>query len=724
MGFFPAQQERRISALNAGAAAVMLLCVLTHCANAEAPNDGVHYLRFDNPANINGGFEEQEGTEGPAGWELTGAAAFQWALSGKARTGNAAMQLPLRGPLEQTSGAHLFSAPFSAQPGDALKFNAWFRCEGDPAAVPTIRMEALTDEGWRAIAPWPQLKTPPSADWFPLGMSVVMPLNAQRARIAISLFNSEPSAATWYLDDAQCQVISLRRYVDKHRTDERLKDLLLLGTDTLRQSPLGCYGATNSHTPNMDQIAREGIVYRHTLATSMWTRPSFASIFTSLYPSQHTAELHNSALPESVLTMAELFKAKGYFTVGFALTPFDGFLGPGAGFAQGFDVFFHSDDVETVSRLTREYLDANAEAFSAIEGGGLFLFRHIWDPHAPYRNHYPDMIVNQGLLRADKTIDVRHALQGYVLWEKLYPQRPGIANTLDIEYAKNLYYSEAWHTDRLIGELFTRLRFYGLYENMNIVLCSDHGESFNEPQGVWNHGHPYNTCAEVPLIVRVPGRIAPGSRNDTDLVTNLDIMPTLLTVAGIAAPPGLEGRCLLSADLNASKYWGIAEDRKCGSLIIRDARHKLIVIPASLPVSEEEDPYQLWLNLQPGFAQRAATNTQLASDRVWVFAAPDSPSRFELYDLEADPQENNNLAGEAPEKVHALLMPLLAHCLRTGITSLDELRQENKLALSGEDIAALESSLRDEAQAGIHQPEFLDMDPDTIETLKALGYLQ
>lgn len=690
---------------------------------AETMQEQIPYLVFDAPANENGGFEYLDTTGGPTGWNVAGVGDFRW-RRGKTltRSGNGAMYATLEAPLDEAKEAHLLSAPFDAQPGDAVKYNAWFRCEGEAAATPEVRIEAFIDDKWTPLHPAPALTAPPSVDWFPLGQTVIMPRNARQARLAISVRNVSPSKAVWHVDDAYCEVISLNEYVRGNTDTPRLKDILLLGTDTLRQSPLGCYGAANSHTPNMDLIARDGLLFRHVLATSMWTRPSFASIFTSLYPSQHTAELHNSVLPESVTTLTELLKEKGYFTVGFAMTRFDGFLGPGAGFAQGFDVLFHGDTPDLVNRLVMEYLDANGPALSAIKGGGLFLFWHIWDPHAPYHNHYPEMIINSGLLRTDPSIDISRVLPGGVLWEKLYPQRPGIANALDIEYARQLYYSEAWHIDRLIGDLFTRLRFHGLYENLNIVLCSDHGESFNEPRGVWNHGNPYNTCAEVPLIMRLPGLTAPGSRNESDLITNLDIMPTLLTVAGIEIPPGLEGRCLVSTDLSKETPWGIAEDRKCGSLIIRDQRYKLIAIPASLPVSEKEDPYQLWRAMQPGVADHALTDAQLATDRKWVLAASDSPTCFELYDLKADPGENHNVAAEYPEKLRALLIPLLAHCVRTGIVSPDELRQARKLELCEDEIQLLEAVAGRGQEQDTHRPEFLDMDPNTVEELKALGY--
>jgi len=73
--------------------------------------------------------------------------------------------------------------------------------------------------------------------------------------------------------------------------------------------PLGCYGSTPVYTPNLDLLAHEGVMFGHAVTCSPWTRPSFASIFTSLYPSQHTAELHSSVLPDTVTTLPARYRA-------------------------------------------------------------------------------------------------------------------------------------------------------------------------------------------------------------------------------------------------------------------------------------------------------------------------------------------------------------------------------------------------------------------------------
>ena len=707
----------------------LVLLISAGCGASQTPAPSDHlpitrpYLIFDAPVNANGGFEQMDGGQAVLGWEMRGLGKSQWERTQTTvYSGQSALSITLPPSGQTEEKAVLHSAAFGVQPGDAVKFNVWFRNEAAAYATPDVCVEVLIDGVWEPQRPAPQRWTVPVNEWFPLGKTVLAPSGGTAARLSLAVGSVAEAAVTWYVDDAFCEVISLKRYVEENADSERLKDILLIGADTLRQSPLGCYGGTTFTTPNIDMLAGEGVVYRHVLATSMWTRPSFASIFTSLYPSQHTAELHHSVLPDSVTTLAELLNKAGYFTVGFAKTRFDGFVGPGAGFAKGFDLFFHADDVQMIPELITRFLDANNDALSSLSGGGVFIFYHIFDPHAPYKNHFPELIVNKGLVQTYKEFDLRQELHGFVLWEKIYPQMPGIANEHDVEYARNLYYSEAWYTDKLVGDVLTRLRFMGLYDAMNIVLCADHGESFNEKEGVWNHGNPYNTCAEVPLIIRAPGWVRDGYREEEHLVTNLDIMPTLLTIAGAEIPGILEGDCLVSGEAWNKDRWGIAEDRKCGSLILRNTRYKLVVIPASLPVGESlQERYEAWQSTQPGIIDHAVTELELETVRDWSFTLPDSPARFELYDLEKDPYEQVDIAEMEPDIFHKMRIALFVHCLRAGITTMDDLKQASSLNLSEADISYLEVAEMD--KGNVHVPEFRDLDLDTIERLRAEGYL-
>jgi len=677
----------------------------------------IPYLDYVSPDNANGGFEAA-GRDSPVGWTVTGGPDLRWRQDGdSSHSGSQSMLLDVGG-VKPDGVTRLVSLPFAAGPGDVVKFSAWVFGDGaGTAKPPDVYAEALAGNQWAPMAPRPFFMRAPMGVWFPLASSVVVPRGVTQVRLVASADGSIAAGGTvWRLDDSYCNVVSLRAYVQSHRGSARLPDVLLLGADTLRQSPLGCYGSTTVYTPNLDLLAHEGVLFGHAVASSSWTRPSFASIFTSLYPSQHTAELHSSVLPDTVTTLVELLRAKGYFTAAFTKTRFDGFVGPGSGFGQGFDLYFHADDEAVVSEAFDAFLQANADALSSLQGGGLFIFRHYYEPHATYKNRWPDIIINKGLLGT-------RDLEGATLFSSLYPQKPGVANAEDVEYARRIYESQANEVDTLVGETLARLRSCGLYDRLNIILCSDHGESFNERPGTWNHANPYNTCTEVPLILRLPGLVKPGIRVDDVVVSNLDIMPTILEMAGIEPPARIEGKSLLRPEEIPGDRLVASEDRKSGSISIRSRRYKLVAVPASLPrVTGREDPYEYWKSIQPGVIERPLTVDLLDGPRDWVLLGRQSPTRFELYDLEADPLEKREVAKEKPGELRALLIELLAHCARTRIFSLEQLKREQQFNLTEEEVARVEAAAKGVSAAPEHVPSAVELMPDTVESLKNLGY--
>ena len=679
------------------------------------------YLQYDAPANPNGSFEESRLTGGIPGWEIESASGLRWRQSGGAALdGNYAMLLegPATASEDTDTTTRLLSEPLAAQPGDLVQFSAWIITDTPADAVPMIYVEAETPGGWERLTPYPHRNEAPAGQWLPLSKTVVVPGEVAQVRMV-----AEADAATvargnrWFVDAFHSKVVSFRDYVAQHREQPRLEDILLYGMDTLRQSPLGSYGSETVHTPNMDLVAHEGITFRHVIANSPWTRPSFASIFTSLYPSQHTAELHNSILPDSVTTLAELLQANGYFTVAFVKTPFDGFIGPGAGCAQGFDAYFYTPGEESlISDGFDDFLVHNADALAALEGGGIFIFRHYWDFHDTYINHYPEMIHNDGLL-GDAVLD------SHTLWSKLYPMQESVVDDRDVDYAVAVYEAQAKYVDDIVGRTFQRLKHVGLFENLNIVIASDHGESFNEKEGVWYHGNPYITSTEVPLILRFPGRIAPGQFDNNILASNLDIMPTLLALADIPIPEDLEGRNLLDMAAIPGDRICVSEDRKMGSITLRDTRYKLVAIPASLPSVTHEDPYEYWLSLQPGTIREHMEIAALEFNRDWILDMPESPTRYELYDLENDPFQHHDIAESHPEVFNRLIFALLQHCLRTGIVDYAGIVESGNFDIDDAALTALEAFAASLDPATAHTPGTVDLTPETLEQLQAQGYL-
>lgn len=620
-------------------------------------------------ANKNPGFEEV--SDGRAiGWTSQEVEGVSWLVADEAvYAGSHSMMLRGAGTRKEV---RLVSAAFPVKPGDCVEVLAWIHVKGTPRRQPRAFVEVkVADNRWVALEPKAhEVNILPRRTrewvWTPRACSVFVPREGEEARLVFSCTAASADSVTWYVDDFECRIASFADYLAANRNAERLEDIVLIGVDTLAQQYVGCYGADWNHTPNIDALAREGRLYKEVTTAASWTKPSFGSILTSRYPSQHTAEFFNSVLPEDLVTLAEALRARGYFTAGFVRSPYDGFLGPGMQLGQGFDLFFYSIHEDLVFEAMRRFLETNLDHLRDMKAGGIFLFWHFFEPHAHYRNDYPTFLFNKGLVG-------NIALNESIIRKTILSNNPELADEEDVRYVRSCYASEVALVDKRIGDLFARLRWVGLYDRFNILFCADHGESFGEKPGVWNHGHPYITCTQTPLIMRFPGRVDPGRADERSLVSNLDVMPTILSLAGAPIPPGCEGRDLLGRARGQTAKYGICEDKQNGSLSIRDARYKLI-------------------------ANNAATR-RTPDDRAsarWVLYEPDSPTEYELYDLRTDPLELSDIAQEKPAVFERLKEALDAHCAGVGIGR-------------GEDVRP--------------SPEAPVLSEKTIEELRAQGYL-
>jgi arylsulfatase A-like enzyme len=367
---------------------------------------------------------------------------------------------------------------------------------------------------------------------------------------------------------------------------EDAPNVILIGVDTLRADRLSCYGYAASQTPAIDALASDGVRYAQMTAQASWTKPSFATIFTSLYPSSHTATGKTQRLPEAVITVAEALAANGYYTGGVANNPS---LSPAFGFDQGFadymylapDYLFAGNDAASETALyqglrqvwaavtgnriypQRFYQEASivnrrAEQWlAANKGTRFFLFLHYMDPHDPYFEHPYDGV-------------------GYARAGSQNPD-PSLAPTFS-----RLYDGEVHYLDGYLGQLFAWLKAEGLYDDSLIVLTGDHGEEFQEHGGWWHGQTLYQEMLAVPLIVKFPGGDRAGTVV-TDLTRSLDIAPTILDVAGVPVPEAMVGRSLWSQTEVPTVVY--AEEDLEGNVLhaVRSTSLKLILANADNP---------------------------------------------------------------------------------------------------------------------------------------------
>ncbi len=433
-------------------------------------------------------------------------------------------------------------------------------------------------------------------------------------------------------------------------------NVILIIADTLRPDYTGPYGAQTVSTPALDRLAADGVVFDRTFAHSSWTRPSIATILTSLYAASHTVMHKTDLLPEDVVTLAEAMQEGGYRTSGF-VTNIN--VAPSFGFDQGFqeysylapEFFFgatdsasklslysgmrlirerflsskkwvrnYYQDAETVNSGALPWLDANARQ-------PFFTLIHYMDPHDPYFE-----IPYNGVAVA--RVDTPNP-------------DPSQSGRLEKLYASNIEYM-----DGFLARLFAELDDAGLYDDTVIAFTADHGEEFFEHGGWWHGTTLYEEQIHVPLIVKLPGNDKAGKRVG-GLSGLIDVAPTLLGVAGVPVPPTYQGRDLFGQGQSPKALY--AEEDHEGNVLesIRTERWKLVL-------ANEGNPRGL--------------------------------ANEELYDLEKDPGETNNVAATQSDRVAALKADMEA--------------------------------LRGAAALGAVTAESGELDEAAKERLRALGYLE
>jgi len=313
-------------------------------------------------------------------------------------------------------------------------------------------------------------------------------------------------------------------------------NIILIAIDTLRADHLGCYGYPRTTSPNIDQLAHDSIIFENAFAQSPWTLPSFSSMFTSLYPSQHKAGLINKKLEDDYLTLAEILSQNGYYTIGFTG---GAYLSKEFGLSQGFDIFYEynspqSNDIENVIQHAIKWLKEKRK-------DKFFLFVHSYQPHSPY---WPptdfDIFFKSytGRITGDIWKDIG------IVPEKL-ESRFKTLSKIDRDRLISLYDGDILYTDYWIGRLLTTLQDLGLYNNSLIIFTSDHGEEFNE-HGAWEHGHSlYNELIHVPLILKLPGLKLRGTKSKR-IAQLIDILPTICEIANLKINFSIQGESLLA----------------------------------------------------------------------------------------------------------------------------------------------------------------------------------
>jgi len=318
-------------------------------------------------------------------------------------------------------------------------------------------------------------------------------------------------------------------------------DVLLVVVDTLRADRLGSYGYTADTTPALDAFAAGAVVFERALAASTLTAPSHASLMTSRFVAEHAIGTGNgTSRLDGEGTLAAAFSAAGYETAGFVS---NFVIRRNTGLDAGFDVYDDElPEIEPNRPMYRERKasETTARALDWLGARGerpLFLFVHYQDPHGPYAAPAPYDARFPSLLREDEepldAMDRQKGPGGIPKYQVVDAERRPSAY-------KRRYAQEVAYLDAELGRLLAAARARG--RPLIVAVTADHGESLGEAGFWFQHGHASTPdLGRIPLLLEAPG-LPPGRRSD--LVHHVDLLPTLLELAGLPVPEDARGLAL------------------------------------------------------------------------------------------------------------------------------------------------------------------------------------
>lgn len=442
-------------------------------------------------------------------------------------------------------------------------------------------------------------------------------------------------------------------------------NVILVSVDTLGSNHLPCYGYERNTSPNLCKFAKNNIIFTNSFSNASWTLPSHFSIFTSLYPKHHHMEIQfEGYLNPNFPTIAETLSSQNYETLYVGPTkdylslPLDRGLGRGFksiisndlfkpwnlnAWQKGFDelkenskkgkksfLFLHTYWVHE-PYLVEEYAEKNKRLFTNKVSFGIPLNQNDFTEFSPeffefLKNYIPLEIERSTGANKKYSLELKGKLENATLKDAktffnsltsqkkftyFYNYYENLLKKTDPSgsYASALYDEGIYYLDKQLAELFSLVSDSQLSKNTIIIVTSDHGEEFMEHGDVGHGKNLYNSNISSPLILYIPGI---RNKKITDLVQGIDIYPTILGLLGIEKPGNLEGQDL--TDLITGK--------------IGSEKSRFLISQNQTRESIRDDKWKLYIRY--------------------------NPQRIELFDLQNDSKELNNLANANPKIVKKL----------------------------------------------------------------------
>jgi arylsulfatase A-like enzyme len=447
-------------------------------------------------------------------------------------------------------------------------------------------------------------------------------------------------------------------------------NVLLIVADTLGAAYLGAFGGASGVSPHIDALLSDGYSFRRAYAQYANTLVSHASLFTALYPLHHGVYPGQPArwLEESLVAH---FARAGYRTAAFTE---GAFVSANFGFAAGFDAY---DD--GAIGLEDQMRGGAARTFSRAadwlerfgRNGRFFLFVHTYEVHSPYLPEGEDSLhIARDLTPDDDRLLSREFQSARMLEHNSGRQR---LEERDLARLAALHAAEIHSLDRLLGDFLGQLDALGLADDTLLVFSSDHGDQFGE-HGKVGHGETlHNRVLHVPLGLRWPGVVPRGSSEVP--VQLVDVMPTLLDLAGIEPAQELDGRSLAPI-LRAEK----APEVRAAFSEQRSARGECALL---------------------GLPERCRLDRISVQTQRFKLVESKLPAGSQLYDLREDPLERDDVAALHP----------------------DEVRRHGALLEAYRNTGEARRAEPDPADESAPSPAPV-IDSDALERLRVLGYAE
>ena len=362
------------------------------------------------------------------------------------------------------------------------------------------------------------------------------------------------------------------------------RGVIFISIDTLRRDHVGAYGYAKPTTPNLDALARRGVLAADAVSVSSWTLPSHLSMLTSTLPGTHGGTDMKQGFNRSVPSVAEILRGLGVAT--HAVTSHL-YVSKTYGLEAGFDSMNFRQD-----RLAENVANHAMDLVDRFGDRPFFMFLHFYDPHWHYAPP-PDVL---------KIFESSYAgtLTGNL--KDFQNLRPEQVKPKDLEHLLALYDGEIRYTDNEIGRLLAHLKERGADRNTLMVVTSDHGEEFLD-HGSWEHQKTlYEEVIRIPLIVSGPGVAA---RREGQPVSLLDIAPTILDYLSVKPAPSMRGVSLLRPVGEFREMYGETDHTLDGTRLsfVRGGSKSWKAILRSDPAKQKEASSE-WYDLAADPAER------------------------------------------------------------------------------------------------------------------------